>query len=914
MAELSNNYTRITYQEILEDLQNRLDNDERFKNVSNASIFRLLVEMVASTADMTNYYMQRTAEEGFIDTCKLLSSAIKHGHNLGYNPIRNTPATAEIKFRIRGPLPTALKAGATVYFSQDETDVSFNGRKYKLWTDYSYTFTESDIINGKSATWVKDLIWSRGIDNKNYGVIDGVKVFNEADVLPIKIFQGDFKTEIISGYNQQRKLGKSYQFYDINDINFSNWYGKRDPNGYSKGILIPKNSYTQVGIGVKESEAFENLFEIEDQSIYLNEKVIRKKNEDENSSKETVEPLKICCITTNSDKTVRIQFGDGNIVSNGVNNGDESIFVKYLVCDGSLANTVGTKEAIMNLNNSFYATQQGSPVIDITPNVQIILNSDISNGVDFESVESIKINAPAWFASNFGKLITVNDFISYFRTLTVPIKVKNAIAWGQDDMENLKNNAVTYGNNTNLICYSIASETYNINGKLNGCYNVLLDNDDYRTAFTLYGNGREYISHLIDYVKILKSYDSIYDEQYEKRPTENWAKNVKLIRENMENKMAIGTKIFSLPPIVHYYDVVGTVTVSTLSKMQSIKTEIENKVYKWLNDTCNYGKKIYKSDIIKFFTNNADVSNVDLNIKISDIEKNTNEKTYTFDTSFFKIIPDTNISNELNTILLYKNSDFITENNITAETFKDKRITIKKKDNDEYVVFEKMGSTIASSVTEDSEKIVLSFKYGYFEGDKPESIQIVMVASDDFASTSVMPKESNAEDYGMSGDKMKDIIYGLSNWLHGCSTKDKAQRSIPLEYEIILNDIKSTLRAKNSNGEWIFLNTNDNNITHQETIKRVGSEFSSYNKELTERAFWNYFVPDVIVENYSDKEISEYTKEDWNNISSLTYDIYAQMKATFSDSILDDNNNIINFSMSNELPIVRLNINYTYKR
>lgn len=176
-----------------------------------------------------------------------------------------------------------------------------------------------------------------------------------------------------------------------------------------------------------------------------------------------------------------------------------------------------------------------------------------------------------------------------------------------------------------------------------------------------------------------------------------------------------------------------------------------------------------------------------------------------------------------------------------------------------------------------------------------------MVASDDFASTSVMPKGSNAEDYGLTTGELQKIMIELSTWLYNCSVKNEAQRSIPLEYSIKVNDIGTP-------------SPTNNEITRQETIKRVGSEFSSYDKELTERAFWNYFVPDVIVENYSDKEISEYTKEDWNNISSLTYDIYAQMKATFSDSILDDNNNIINFSMSNELPIVRLNINYTYKR
>jgi hypothetical protein len=50
----------------------------------------------------------------------------------------------------------------------------------------------------------------------------------------------------------------------------------------------------------------------------------------------------------------------------------------------------------------------------------------------------------------------------------------------------------------------------------------------------------------------------------------------------------------------------------------------------------------------------------------------------------------------------------------------------------------------------------------------------------------------------------------------------------------------------------------------------------------------------------------------WRAIDNLVMDIYTQMKATFADSILDDNNNIVNFSMDNEIAVVRLNIQYKY--
>ena len=130
---MNKNYTRVTYQQMLEDFTTRMKNDPRFRNMSSASIYNLFIEMLTATMDMTNYYMERTAEEAFIDTAKLDSSVIKHGKNLGYNPIRNTPAEAEIAVVIRGPLPASIPdTGATIYFPQEEMELTYNGKKYIL--------------------------------------------------------------------------------------------------------------------------------------------------------------------------------------------------------------------------------------------------------------------------------------------------------------------------------------------------------------------------------------------------------------------------------------------------------------------------------------------------------------------------------------------------------------------------------------------------------------------------------------------------------------------------------------------------------------------------------------------------------------------------------------------------------------
>ena len=618
---MNKNYTRITYQQMLEDFTARLKNDPRFKNMSSASIYNLFMEMLVATADMTNYYMERTAEEAFIDTAKLDSSVIKHGKNLGYNPIRNTPAEAEIAVVLRGPLPQSLMATnmATIYFPQEEMELTYNGKKYILNTDYSYTLNKQDIIDGQSSTWSKTLYFSKPADSVQYIELSGEKLYNDASLIPIKVFQGEVKVETIYGVANTSKLGKSYQFYDIDNLKFSNWYGQRDPNGWYKDQYIKKNSWCKVGIGKTQDEAFadENLYDIEDVSIYLNKEVQKEK-----VNKTRDDTLNVCSITTNSDKTVRLRFGDGVIVSNGLNTEDQNIYIQYIECDGADANKVGTTNSELKVNNKIWATFAGSTPIDMSSNIKLIFNSDIANGVDFEDQQSIKNNAPLYFASN-NKLVTKQDFISYFKGLSTPIRVKNAIAWGQDEIEDFDHGGdTTYKYIQNCICYCLAASLYNTKSTVYSPINVLTDGSTNQSGvFSVYGTSNSYLAHLTDFLKYLLSYDSFNAIQYMNNPSEQWIKNIKTIRDNAEPRMIMNSKMYSFPPIVQYYDVVGTVTVNSLSKLQEYKRDVENEIYKWLDNNCNFGTKIYKSDIVKFFNSRPETSFVDLDIRVSDIIK-----------------------------------------------------------------------------------------------------------------------------------------------------------------------------------------------------------------------------------------------------------------------------------------------------
>lgn len=915
------NYTKVTYQDLLEDFTARLQNDDRFKNLSSASIYYLFMEMLASTFDMTNFYMQRTAEEGFIDTARLDSSVIKHGKNLGYNPIRNTPAQAEIQIVIKGPLPQSIQPGAVIYFSQEETDLIFDNNKFILNTDYSYTLTQEDITNGQSATWSKTLTYSTPVDTMKYYIIQDVKVYNNASLEPIKIFQGEVKTHVIRGASNFTKLGKSYQFYDIDDVKFSNWYGHRDPYAWYKDTYYKTNSWTKVGIGKTQEEALsdDNLFDIEDSSIYLNERLIYG-DKDDNTT------LPICSLTTNSDKTVRLKFGDGDSTVCGLISQYENIYVQYLACEGAKANRLGSKTAEIKANNKFYATYSGG-VLDITNNIKFVLNTDIMGGVDFESQQAIKNNAPLYFASN-NRLVSKRDFVSYFRGLSTPLNVKNAIAWSQDEIEAFdKGNHITYKYIQNYICYCIVSTLYNTNGTVYYPLNVLTDDSTNTTGtFSIYGTTKNYLNHLSDYVKMLYSFNSFLSTQYQENPSAQWLKNIKVIRDNAEPKMIIGSKIFSLPPIVQYYDVVGTVTVNSLSKMQEYKREVENKIYKWLEENCNFNKKIYKSDIIKFFNEREETKAVNLDIRVSDIIKSNHVKynfrlpsgsfkDYYYKTSTDGIIEEQTILQntqnryDYNTIKIPKTDT--DGNKLSVSMFENKMITTYIDGVsgfvDTRVKYAKL-SFNPSDVFETDTSIIFVINGISSVPDLTVSkiltsdnacLHIEVAAKDDFASLSNFPPSYNS--YGLDVESIKALQERIKKWLRGSNIIEETnERPIPLPYDIIISndytDEKSVV------------------LTRSETYYRRGVIQNNLEQQLTERSFWQYFIPSLMNEFYSNISFNdiEITNSAWSDVDSLIYDLYTALKVVFADSVLDDNNNIVNYSMDSEIPVVRLNITYKY--
>lgn len=908
------NYLNVTYNQLVQQFQARLKSDPRFKNITSATIFGMFTEMLAAVTDMTNFYIQRTAEEGFISTAKLDSSIIKHCKNLGYNPRRPVPARCELIIRIKGPLPSTLTAGTEVFFNRDTTKLMFNGNPFILDNGYSYVFTEEDIINGSSSDWYRDLTFAVPQESSEYIPLIGINLYNTVNTTPIKCFQAEQKIVEFLGTANIKKLGEPCQFYDVDDVNFSNWYGKRDPYAFIENVYDPTLSWCQVGIGADEVDAFnkENIYKIETQSIYLSDDIINL------NGTLPEEPLKICLIDTNPDKTVRVTFSsEPNIASIGLKTDKDNLYVKYLTTKGKEANIVGVNGAVMTHNNQINVSVKGS-IVSLTNNVQFIINSDIYGGENFESQASMKINAPAYFSSR-GKLITRDDYMSYFRALSSPMTVQTAMVFGQHDIEDTI--GFMHPLCQNNILYCLMGHIYLKNPSGNWTIRNVLTENDYNTTdtFSLYGD--KYLEHLCDYVKLLKSYQGFYNCQYSNNPQDQWLRNIQLINKNCQFNSEINSVILSLPPYIQYFDAVGTVYVKPLTDIEKYMNEMQNRVYEYLDSRVSTHKKIYKSEIIKLYNEHPATISTDIDFKISELIKSDVKEYYWTKTSTptFEFKQDKSLESYTSVINTYteKDEQLIAQygkgwwnvlklpnidtygNKMLSKVFEGRSIRVDildiKTENGVDTKTIINSNTFSAEISEDENFIILT-PNAIQENDEItlediKQFNVILPNTNDFYSSSTFSKYKTDE-YGLSETQIGDIEVYINKWLNEeLYTTTSAQRAINLPY---------TVRSANVD-------------TRTETIMRKGHIILDNNMTLSENSFWNYIVPTIIEKYYPDiNNSSDIYGTVWTHATNLIMDIYPLIKPGICDSILDNNNNITNFSTQMERACLRNIINVQY--
>ena len=398
-------YTDLDFPAIITQINNNIASDPNFDNVRDSAISQSLIEIFSACTDMITYYLERRAEECYLDTAKLSSSIILLSRQLGYVVTRPIPASSTLRITLKGSFLDLN--GMLLFTVGDKLQIpinsafTFGGNSFVLKSMFSYTFQNQDIYNmaNQGSAYTQDLVMD---DNGN----------------DITIVQGEIREQVISGETNPQ-IGQKFQLYKLGDTEFSNIYGDQD---YSPVI-------TRVWVGNSKTDP--NEYEIDRRSL------INYQNINNGNFLEDSKSIKICVIRTAIDGDVELKFGDGKFADYGAQSNSDDIFIQYLATIGSKANQVG----VINNTISFGGNIYNKTGIDITNLVSFKLNSNIIGGSDIESNESIKSGTPAIYSS-LDRLVSKSDYINFLQTLTSPISVNNAIVWGEQD-EILNTNSLT---------------------------------------------------------------------------------------------------------------------------------------------------------------------------------------------------------------------------------------------------------------------------------------------------------------------------------------------------------------------------------------------------------------------------------------------------------------------------------------
>jgi hypothetical protein len=487
MADNPLKYTGLTYSDIMTQINSLIASDPRFDNFKDSSVAKFLVEMFAGTTDITNYYLQRRAEECYFDSAQHKSSVISLARMFGYDMTRSIPATAKLKIIVKGDLTQDITAANQQIQIPVYAKFNVGGNSFILQDTYAHTITATELAN----------IVAQGDDFSLSLTIDS---FNNS----INIVQGEIKETVIDG-STNTQLGATFQRYLIEDKEFSNLYGTGD---------YFHNKVTRVYVGENKIDPDigidGTLFSIDRRSL-INWENIAKSN-----TLDTTQGTRVCLMRTTPDENIEIVFGNGGdngFAHLGAINPSDNVYIQYLATKGSAANAVGVIGDSVSYAGKVYTTNG----TNIASKTKFELVTNIMGGADNEDIQSIKYSAPKIYYS-LDRLVSKADYIAYLKTLTTPINVKNAVAWGEQeqrgrDFADLKS--------YNAAFFSVLASLYNFPAGDNSSYSVKMTGND------------------ID--------DAVLDDNYD----ENKIQTQSFFNVYTRNLMAKQVKVYQVEPVIY---------------------------------------------------------------------------------------------------------------------------------------------------------------------------------------------------------------------------------------------------------------------------------------------------------------------------------------------------------------------------
>ncbi len=179
------NYVEYNFEELVQQLTNRLKSGNAWKDTYRSSTGQMLIEFNAYVANLILYMLSRRSEEMYIDTARLRSSVINLVRLLNYVPKRKVSSTGSLRFTISSPstkkiyVPayTVCKTTGNVSYLTAVDAVLLPGQNYvdvtaiqgekieaQIYADgslnYSYNIKDVNIENSNLFVYVAGALWA----------------------------------------------------------------------------------------------------------------------------------------------------------------------------------------------------------------------------------------------------------------------------------------------------------------------------------------------------------------------------------------------------------------------------------------------------------------------------------------------------------------------------------------------------------------------------------------------------------------------------------------------------------------------------------------------------------------------------------------------------------------------------------
>lgn len=571
-------YTNLSYDTILDSIKTRIGQDSRFTNYSQSSMYAMLSEIFAATTDFTNYYLERRAEESYLDSAKLRSSIVSLSRMLGYVIRRPIPAKTQIKITIK-KLPQSASTSTRLLFNKF-TPFIMGEFDFILPTELFYVVTQEDINNFTSIpNYYKELnYYSSNVSSRGQLFADN-EFLVEGDKTPITLIQGAKTSYTING-NSNNQINARFQKYTINDKTFSNIYGNED-YGYdaNTGTTTIANNITKVTIGSDE--------------FFIDRKTLMTQNSlDNNNMFGDGKNLKYCILRTNIDDNVELCFGDDVVSSLGARSASDDIVIDYFSTKGATANTVDVVGRSIDVQVPSLGNFDKSQVL-------FNLTKNIVGGADIEDVESMKINAPSNYAT-MDRCVTVKDYVSYLKSLTYNgDEIKNAIAWGEQ--EESKENGIANIKLFNVVLFTFLVDLYK---KSNGKYIGLKNNTDIGISSTIAAT---------DYFNLIVKSDSISPIT---GPSQALLEtDLQNIYTKLYNRSEISVKNIYIAPTIRDFVISGKIYMNPLVDKIDVSSKVNDAIYSYLSNNMDYRTPLYISNLIDVVESFSEIKYADIKLE-----------------------------------------------------------------------------------------------------------------------------------------------------------------------------------------------------------------------------------------------------------------------------------------------------------